>query len=223
MFSQVVEILKAKGIDYTQLKPALVPSMERREAAFMFDTSQIPDSWYGQCVFERVVPLLKGRSTHSILAGDFIGTGVDQCELRDDLMQQLHEGNPFRYEHSAQFFVVYANNLSPAMMASWHNALTAYRPYVGFLDTTFTSLPKLMFSFMLPTAFLFHPGYAIVAHEDDRSNDEDINPALHPVGCENIVTLPGRTRESRHQADRDTRHQSRYALASPACVLALAV
>jgi hypothetical protein len=46
---------------------------------------------------------------------------------------------------------------------------------------------------------------------------------FEPVGCENIVTLPGRTRESRHQDDRGTRHESRYAPACPARVLAPAV
>jgi ABC-type antimicrobial peptide transport system permease subunit len=43
------------------------------------------------------------------------------------------------------------------------------------------------------------------------------------VGCENIITLPERTRESHHQDDRDTRHEPHHAPACPARVLALEV
>ncbi len=180
MLAQVNEVLAAKGITYSELKSGLVPSISRQEAAFVFDSLQIADGWYGRKVYEQILPLFGRKSTHSVLAGDFLGYSVDQHDLRKELLQNLRGANPFEYRNSAQFFIVYVNNLSPSMVAGWHDRLSSYTPYVGYVDMTFSSLLKVLFSTMLGSDFLLHRGIAIVGHEDDRDNTEDVDPAMHP-------------------------------------------
>jgi hypothetical protein len=72
-FSELLEILKAKGIEYASLKNALVPCPDRNEAAFIFDTTQIKSGWYGLEVFECILPALDQNATHSVLCGDLSG------------------------------------------------------------------------------------------------------------------------------------------------------
>lgn len=62
MRAQIARTLKSKGINYDDLRAALVPDREKLEIALIFDTMQIEDSWYGYQVFERIIPLLDPRT-----------------------------------------------------------------------------------------------------------------------------------------------------------------
>ena len=57
--------LQSEGIDYRELKAALVPAKKKREAA-------IPDAWYPLPVFEKLLQYLDRKSVNSVLMGDFI-------------------------------------------------------------------------------------------------------------------------------------------------------
>ena len=73
MREQVARVLKSKGVNYDDLRAALVPDREKLEIALIFDTMKIEDSWYGYQVFERIIPLLDPRTKNSVLVGDYIG------------------------------------------------------------------------------------------------------------------------------------------------------
>ena len=64
--------LQSEGIDYRELKAALVPAKKKREAALIFDTAAIPDAWYPLPVFEKLLQYLDRKSVNSVLMGDFI-------------------------------------------------------------------------------------------------------------------------------------------------------
>ena len=64
--------LQSEGIDYRELKAALVPAKKKREAALIFDTAAIPDAWYLLPVFEKLLQYLDRKSVNSVLMGDFI-------------------------------------------------------------------------------------------------------------------------------------------------------
>jgi hypothetical protein len=55
-FSQLLEILRVKRIDYASLKSVLIPNPDRKEAAFTFDTTQINSGRYGFEVAEWILP-----------------------------------------------------------------------------------------------------------------------------------------------------------------------
>ena len=86
MCSALEDKLRRKGIAYAKLKSALIPAhKDKREAAFIFDSAAIEDPWYGNTVFERLLPALNKESTYSILAGDIIADGLpprDSGEVR---------------------------------------------------------------------------------------------------------------------------------------------
>jgi hypothetical protein len=72
MRHKLEQVLAKKGVQYAELRSALVPDNVRREMALVFDTTEIKSSWYGLDVFERIIPLLSKEGNHSILSGDYL-------------------------------------------------------------------------------------------------------------------------------------------------------
>ena len=87
MRAQVAQVLKTKGIDYNDLRAALVPDREKFEIALVFDTMKIENGWYGYEVFQRIIPLLDPRTKNSILVGDYIGSNSQQDTLYEAFRQ----------------------------------------------------------------------------------------------------------------------------------------
>jgi hypothetical protein len=176
----VEEALALKGIKYDELKTALVPDRKRKEMALVFDTLVIKDDWYGMPVFRRLMPLFSKDSNHSVLVGDYIDTGAGQESLFEAMRQAVTLTHNVVFKHSSQFYVVYVNNLTDAMMAGFHEGLRNWKGYVGFADTTHASPFKALLSTMLANAFIKHRGVIIQGHEDDRPNSEDVNTSGYP-------------------------------------------
>lgn len=175
LHSSVVEALGAKGIRYEKLKTALVPDRKRREVAFVFDTLEIEDSWYGGMIFRHLFPLFQKDSNHSVLAGDYIDTGAGQDALFRAFAEAVACVREVEYRHSSQFYVVYVNNLTDNMAVQIHEGLSDCPGYVGLADTTYSSPFKTLLSMMLVNAFLKHRSFIIQGHEDDRPNSEDVD------------------------------------------------
>ncbi|WP_429819543.1 hypothetical protein [Ensifer sp. B1-9] len=169
------EALALKGIRYTDLKTALVPDRQRKEMALVFDRNAIENSWYGLQVFRKIIPLFDRNSNHSVLVGDYIGDHGAQDLLFNAMQQSVVLTRDVDFEYSHQFFVVYINNLTEAMMARFHQELASWQAYIGHADTTYASQFKLLLSTMLADAFIKHRTIIIQGHEDDRPNTEDIN------------------------------------------------
>jgi DNA-binding ferritin-like protein (Dps family) len=49
-----------------------VPSTDKEEAVFIFDSSVTNSGLYGREIFNQILPLLEPRSTQSILVGDLL-------------------------------------------------------------------------------------------------------------------------------------------------------
>ncbi len=67
MHRELIAILQHKGIDYGSLRTALVPSTDKKEAAFLFNPDLIEGDLYGNAVFENLTPLLSTKTCNSIL------------------------------------------------------------------------------------------------------------------------------------------------------------
>ena len=71
-FVELKSALDQKGIDYSDLKGALVPSTTREEWAFLFDWERSEHSAYGREAMHSLLPLLNRKGTHSVLCGDWV-------------------------------------------------------------------------------------------------------------------------------------------------------
>ena len=180
--TQTEQVLLSKGIKYNDLKTALTPNSQKREVVMVFDTTQIPDTWYGLPIHSRIIPLISKESNHSMLTGDYIGDEKMQGELYRMLSSEINLASnaEIEYLHSSQFYFVYFNNVTDTAITSFHTGLSDYKPYVGFVDTTFSSPFKTYISTILVNIGIKHRNFIITGHEDDRDNNENINVSAYP-------------------------------------------
>src|SRR6266436_4586426 len=148
-FSALLEILKAKRIDYSSLKNALVPRPDRIEAAFVFDRSEIKSGWYGLEVFERILPALDRNATHSVLCGDLRGEADMQDCLYKAFSQEVTLARSCTWRRSNQFHIVYINNLTEQRLSNLRDALSQYVGYIGLVNCYAPSFLKKYFSLIL--------------------------------------------------------------------------
>ena len=146
MRKMLVESLSKKGVDYAKLKSALVPDRKRREIALVFDTLSIESSWYGLEVFQHVIPLLEKKSNHSILVGDYLDRPGQADQIFSAFEEAVRLRRSIEFRHPTQFYIVYLNNLTDAMIHHFDEGLAAYEAYVGYADTTHASMFKYYLS-----------------------------------------------------------------------------
>jgi len=122
----VVDALRLKNLRYEDLRSALVPSQTGREIALVFDSSAIDDDSYGRAFFNLYMPLFDPRSAHSVLDGDY-GTlrHEDEGLLAEAFREAVKPVRAKTYRHSSQVYLVYINNLTPAMIERFDTALRA--------------------------------------------------------------------------------------------------
>lgn len=191
MHRKVVEILSSKDIDYSQLRSALVPTLDRHEACFIFDSTEVESGSYGRDVFFRVLPLLEPRTTQSILDGDLGGEDKDQPWIFEMLRESIVLARSFEFKHSTLLFGVYINNLSDASLARLHEGLGQYPPYIGYIQCTYSSQAKTYLSLCMAKLCIKKGNTIILGHEADRPNSENINITHVPFEENNfkIVSL----------------------------------
>ncbi len=179
LHGDVVRILASKGIQYSDLRSALVPSADRHEACFIFDSTEIESGMYGAEVFKQVLPLLEPRTTQSVLVGDLLGN--DQELVFKILRESMILARSFTFRHSTLLYGVYINNLSNANLTQLHERLATFSAYLGHIPTSFASRAKTYLSLCMANLFVKRNKTLILGHEGDRSNAEDINITLYPL------------------------------------------
>ncbi len=180
MLAKTVAVLSSKGINYSDLKTALVPDPKRREIALVFDTYDMKESWYGLPIHAALIPLFNKQSNHSILTGDYTGGNDQQDPLYEAFVADVQLVRNVDWRHSTQFYIVYINNLTDKMVETFHNGLLNFAPYVGFADTTFASRFKFYLSAKLVNLCIKHRRIILMGHEDDVDNNEDTNMHGYP-------------------------------------------
>ena len=173
MHSELIKILEMKKIDYAKLRSALVPTMDKDEAVFLFDLSVIESGLYGREIFNQILPLLDPRTTQSILVGNLLGN--DQYLIFEILHESILLARSFTFRHSTMIYGVYINNLSSTAKNRINNGLSSYAAYLGYIETTYQSRAKIYLSTTMAGFLLKKGNTFILAHEDDRSNEENIN------------------------------------------------
>jgi len=180
MRQQVEAFLGDKGIKYSKLRSALVPSQNRHEIALVFDTEVIESNWYGYEVMKRVIPLFNRKSNHSVLLGDYLGEAKNIEQRFEAFQQAVQLRRNVIFLHPNQFYIVYINNLTKHMMERFDDNLSQYHGYVGFADMTYFSKFKVYLSTMLVNSFVKYGSIILQGHEPDRDNTENVNMSGYP-------------------------------------------
>lgn len=176
----VEEALNKKGINYDDLRSALVPAQDRFEVALVFDTTAIDSNSYGFDVMKRVIPLFHTQSNHSVLLGDYLDTPSQGEQLYEAFRQGVKPRRTINYQHSSQFYFVYINNLTPNMVRLFEEGLSQYAGFAGTADMRYGSPLKEYLSTMLVNSFIKHRKIILQGHEPDRADEDDLNMTGYP-------------------------------------------
>jgi hypothetical protein len=172
--ARTVSALAAKGINYSDLKSALVPQRDRREVALIFNLTG-NESWYSYAFSQVLLPLLHRASSRAVLHGDiFAHTAESQRTLHAILAAMLLPSRPQSLRPGMQY-AIYINNLTKQMIDQMHTGFLGVSAYAGYVDMTYQSPLKSYLSTLLPQAFLQHRDVIIGPHEGGRSDAEDVN------------------------------------------------
>ena len=159
--------LDAKGVDYKELKNALVPLTKKIETAFFVDWTRFSTNFWGHEVMDMLLPRLERTGTRSILYGDWTESGSSFAEAFEasygETDMDARFPNAWRAGTVAFYYV---NNLTSAGKLAFEQTFATHPAYIGALDLTYTSLMKAMISTMLIRAFIQHRSIVIDTHED---------------------------------------------------------
>jgi len=176
--SDLLDVLRAKGIDYASLRSALTPQQAKHEVAFLFDEERCDNKFMpGVECAEALFSALDSKTTHSILGGDLI-------DHHDELARDLLAGSAvvakdLNFRHPCFCYVLYVNNLSEGAIAALDQQLQGHKAYLGYLPCTYSSLAKTFISLSLMSLVIKHGRPVILGHEDDRPHTENHNLHLH--------------------------------------------
>lgn len=165
--------MRQKGIKYESLKAALVPSIERGDAVFFFDSNAIDEGDYGHACFGKLLPLLDAKSSHSILAGDLLGD--DQRLIFEALKDRVQLVRDFQFIHGTWIYCIYVSNITRSAAERISSTLREFTAFFGFADVTYQSKLKILLSLYMVNVCIKQGRNVIVAHEDDRDNTENID------------------------------------------------
>lgn len=179
LLRRLTSALSSKGIEYERLRPALTPSTDRDERAFVFDSARCTDSLYGREAVRKILSLLGRESTHSVLCGDWLPwrgrfdewASISQAALTSDSLPALGGSGE-------TFYFVYLNHLTPAMTEQLDTALRQTPFYLGYLDLNLATPLKGCLATILVRELITHRHFVIRAHEDDRPDTEDRDLSL---------------------------------------------
>lgn len=175
-FAELKKKLQAKGIEYSKLKSALIPvHKDKKEFAFIFDSSLIQSNWYGNAAFQSILPALNKESTYSILCGDIIADTIPLEISKEIFFENLVQFHFTVFKHPTQYYVIYINNLSNAQSKAIIDALSNLAFFVGYADMTFSSRLKTILAYSLVHLGIKYKNTMILQHEADREDTENIN------------------------------------------------
>lgn len=174
----LLDILRAKGIDYASLRSALTPQPTKHEAAFLFDEQRCENTFIpGVECADALFTSLDSRTTHSVLGGELVD---DRDEIaRALLCRSAIVAKDLQFTHPCYCYVLYVNNLSEHNVAAIDNKLRTHKAYLGYVPCTYASLAKTFVSMHLVNLAIKQGNTVILGHEDDRPNTENCNLHLH--------------------------------------------
>lgn len=179
-FSIFLDILEKKGIEYSKLSRALIPSRdeEKYEYAFVFNSTYFYDKtmFYGEKIINKILSVINKESTQSILAGDYIKMQkVKEDILKDLFLEKIEYINKCEYLHNDEYYIVYINNVTKKQLNDMISKLKKESYFVGVMNLKYTSGIKQYLSYILCPVCVKYKNKVIVAHLTDRDDKENYN------------------------------------------------
>lgn len=176
----IISELNARGLSYESTKQALIPQNgQRKECAFLFDTSKISSFSYGRVVAEAFLPTIERELTCSVLVGD-LSHPKQEIAIKTLLDELLLTRSSIPI-HTSQLYCVYLNNLSETMMMSIDGALKSFDFYFGYVETTYSTPVKDWLSTILLAIYVKTKDKFISGHEDDAPKGANWNGPNWPL------------------------------------------
>jgi hypothetical protein len=123
-----------------------------------------------------------------VLVGDWTSNIHPAAILREsDLLVTPPPGGMRGEGVPSTLYVVYLNNLTPAMVAAIDAAFSRLPAYAGSVDMTYTSLFKAMLSTMLVRDFIQHRKIVVASHADGGDDAEDQPLAMYDFAGHGFV------------------------------------
>ncbi len=179
---QLVEKLRAKGVSYADLRPALTPRSDRREVAFIFNSRAISSGDYGYEISKAWIPALMsdGPEKTTIRHGDIIG--LPTPAIWQLLEESLVGPDDFPRQSAEFYYVVYMTNLSRTQLASLDASLRGASPaYLGHVDCS--AWTPLKTSLPLPQIGL-RIGSKLLTDTDDGGTPNQVGYPFEDFGFE---------------------------------------
>jgi hypothetical protein len=176
--NDLLDILRAKDIDYTSLRSALTAQSKKHDAAFLFDEHRCDNAIVpGVECADALFKALDRDTTHSILGGEL---SDDRDEIARPLLRRSAiVAKDLNFKHPCFCYVLYVNNLSEGKVAAIDSKLRTHKAYLGYVPCTYASLAKTLVSMHLVNLVIKQGDTVILGHEDDRPNIENHNLHLH--------------------------------------------
>lgn len=179
---EMVSILESKGILYEKLRGVLTPphKSNRKEFVFCFDSEKVKSSWYGNVIMKEILPLINKQRNHAILQGDFC-VPIEYNEVAFYCLKEtLILSDELTSGYCGQYFLVYINNLTQEEIDILLKGLVLFKGFVGYADMTYSNSLKDIIAYYLGQSCLQLKQKMLLFHEDDRSNEEDVNLIGYP-------------------------------------------
>mgnify|MGYP006976103124 FL=1 len=103
-----------------------------------------------------------------------------QMMLKKVPEENLCRYNNSFYQHCGQYYLIYINRLSKNQRDMIVEALKGYDWFTGYVDTTYSSLFKLLISDILPQLVIKYKGQVIGPHMEDCDDDKNVNMTGYP-------------------------------------------
>lgn len=179
-FDEFLHALKVSEVNYSDLRNALTPTVDRWDAGFLFDSTLVDSSVYGRKILYNILGLLNKKTTQSLMVGDLISRRLSQDHIQKFILESLITDREIKFPHSTGIFCVYLNNMTINDLQRINDGLKNYDPYLGYVPCRFESRIKTFLSSTLINTFVKKDNVLILAHEDDRPNEENINISIFP-------------------------------------------
>lgn len=184
-FDILLKQLSKKGINYYELKNALIPSRdeEKFEIAFIFNSRKLCETtmFYGEEIFKKILPILNKESTQSIFIGDYVKTKyMNWATLKEMFLESIKYSNKCDYIDNMDFFIVYINNITKKQTEDMISKLKKEEFFVGIMELKYASRIKQYLTEILCPLCIKYKDLIIAPHLTDRDDDEDYNETDYP-------------------------------------------
>lgn len=170
---RIRDLLREGGVNYDELKSALIPTREGQQVVLIYDWLDHPEWNYAVAFADLYLPHLREGLRTSVAQGDLLAENPP-LSLMESLLVRAREG---RVEWRTQF-AVYFNNLKPADVELLHRELSSDARYQGYIDVSEPSPFRDYLARCLPSMWVLNGRKVILTHGGDEPflSDED------PVG-----------------------------------------